>query len=138
MAFTGFLIKLGGSNGTVLPMKYMKAESYKATPNQRMETSAKRNAKGYLQRSTVEHMPVKIEFETPTDMTNAQVAELNTLIQSNFTDTVQRKLKIQYYNNETDEYKTATCYMPDTDYTILRVEGNIIHYGSLRYCFIEY
>ena len=28
MAFSGYLIKVGGSNGTILPMKFMKAESY--------------------------------------------------------------------------------------------------------------
>ena len=29
MAFNGYLIKIGGSNGTILPMKFIKYEEYK-------------------------------------------------------------------------------------------------------------
>ena len=137
MSFSGYLVKLGGSSGAELPMKYMKPESYSATPNQRMESEAGRAVTGLLHRTTIEHMATKIEFETP-NITNSDLAALNSLLQNNMSDTHRRDITIYYYDPETDTYKTANCYMPDVKYTIYHVEGNKIWYKSIRYAFIEY
>ena len=137
MAFAGYLIKLGGSSGAELPMTYMKPESYVAEPNQRMESEAARAVTGLLHRTTVSHTATKIEFETPV-LTNKEVVALNTLLTNNMTDTHRKDIKVYYYDNETDSYKTVDCYMPDVKYTINRIEGNTIYYNPLRYAFIEY
>ena len=137
MAFSGYLIKLGGSSGSELPMKYMKLESYSAEPNQRMETEAKRATTGLLHRTTVEHTSTKIEFETPI-MTNSDIVALNTLLRNAMTDTHRKDITIYYYDPETDSYKSANCYIPDVKYPIYRVEGTTIYYNSIRYAFIEY
>lgn len=142
MAFSGHLIKLKAANGNadeLLPMKYMGIESYSATPNQRMESSANRATTGLLHRTTVEHTATKIEFETPV-ITNLDVAELNAMLQRHYTDALQRKIVIEYYDNETDSYKDATCYMPDVQFKIMRVDKvlNIMYYSPIRYAFIEY
>ena len=139
MAFSGYLIKIGGSAGTVLPMKYIKAESYKATPDQRLEVEAKRATTGLLHRNTVSHKATKIEFETP-PMTNLDVATLNGLFQANFTDSLQRRLTIEFYNDETDSYREADCYMPDAQYNINRIDlaQNLVYYNPIRFAFIEY
>ena len=137
MAFSGYLIKLKGGTAQELPMKYMAAESYSCTPDQRMEVSANRATTGLLHRNTVSHTAVKIEFETP-PMTNKDIAALNALIQSHYTDALQRKLTIEFYNNETDSYRDAVVYMPDVQYNITRIDGNTIHYNKVRYAFIEY
>lgn len=142
MAFNGYLIKLKAANGNPteeLQMKYMGIESYSATPNQRMESSANRATTGLLHRTTVEHTATKIEFETPV-ITNLDVAELNAMFQRHFTDALQRKIVIEYYDNETDSYKEATCYMPDVQFKIMRVDKvlNILYYSPIRYAFIEY
>lgn len=139
MAFSGYLIKLKGGTVQELPMEYISIESYNCTPDQRMESKATRATTGLLHRTTVEHKPVKIEFETP-PMTNSDIATLNALIQGHFTDSLQRKLTIEFYNNETDSYRDATVYMPDTHYTINRIDKatNTIYYNKVRYAFIEY
>ena len=139
MAFSGYLIKLKGGTAEELPMKYIGIESYSCTPDQRMESQATRATTGLLHRTTVAHKPVKIEFETP-PMTNKDISALNTLIQGHFTDALQRKLTIEFYNNETDSYRDATVYMPDTQYKISRIDktNNIIYYDKVRYAFIEY
>ena len=139
MAYSGYLIKVGGSNGTELPFKYIKASGYSITPNQRMESEAKRDVTGVLHRTTVAHTATKIEFNTPV-ITNRDVAELNTLIQTHFTDSQERKIVINYYDQETDSYKNATCYMPDVSYTISHIETatNTIYYEPVRFAFIEY
>lgn len=143
MAYSGYLIKLkaGGSavSAETLPMKYIAVSSYKATPDQRLEAKATRATTGILRRTTVAHKPSKIEFETPV-ITNKDLVQLNTLLQNHFTDALQRKLTITFYDNETDSYRDATCYMPDVNYNIDHVDNtkNIIYYDKVRYAFIEY
>lgn len=139
MAYEGYLIKLGGAGGATLPMKFMGIESYKCTPNQRMEAKATRSVTGVLHRTTVEHTSTKIEFETP-NITNHDLNDLNQLIRNNFQSVLERKIVIQYYDNETDSYKTATCYMPDVNYSIDHIDQrtNTIYYKPVRYAFIEY
>ena len=139
MAFSGYLIKLGGSSGTELPMKFIAVESYNATPNQRMESKANRAVTGLLHRTTVEHTATKIEFETP-HMTNLDRAELNGLLAANWSNSLERKITINYYDEETDTYKNGDFYMPDVKYTIDHIDltTNLVYYKPTRYAFIEY
>ena len=139
MAYNGYLIKLGGANGTILSLKFMSVGSYKCTPNQRMESQATRAVTGLLHRTTVEHTATKVEFETPT-MTNRDINILNNALRSFFTNEKERKIVINYYDNETDSYKDATCYMPDVNYVIDRIDQDTktIYYQPVRYAFIEY
>lgn len=137
MAFSGYLIKVGGSNGTELPMKYIKLEGYVITPNQRMETEAKRAVTGLLHRSTVAHTASKIEFTTP-NMTNLDVDAMMTLFRNAWTNTIERKLTLYYYDMETDSYKTGDFYMPDIKFEIDHIDGNLIYYKEMRVAFIEY
>ena len=104
MAYNGYLIKVGGQNGTELPMKYIKLDGYNITPNQRMESSAKRAVTGELVRTTVAHTASKIEYTTPT-LTNGDVDNMMTLFSTNWISASERKLKLQYYDMESNSYK---------------------------------
>lgn len=138
MAYNGYLIKVGGSAGTQLPMKYIKVEGYTITPNQRMESEAKRAVTGVLHRTTVAHTSTKIEFNTPI-MTNADVDDMMTLFRNAWTSTSERKLTLQYYDMETDSYKEGIFYMPDTKFQIHHIkDNNVIVYKENRIAFIEY
>ena len=140
MAFSGYMIKLKkGNNIAELPLTYMAVESYHITPNQRMEAKANRATSGVLVRQTVSHTATKIEFETP-PCTNREAVALNTLFQSYFSSSLERKLIVQYYDPETDAYKEGTFYMPDAQYDISRVdtEANMVYYDKIRFAFIEY
>jgi len=137
MAFSGYLIKLGGNSGDNLPMNLIAAESYSATPDQRLESKAARAATGKLYRATCSHKATKIEIET-IPMTNRDLTGLMSLIANHFSDSDQRKIDLLYYDNETDSYKSGTFYMPDIQYKILRVDGNTIYYDNIRLAFIEY
>ena len=138
MAFSGYLIKVG-SPAVEIPLKYMRAETYSVTPNQRLEWSAERDVTGVLHRETTPNMPPKIEFNTPL-MTNRDIAALNTILQNAYTVQTERKLPVEYYDPETDSYKTHDCYMPDVKYEIRNVDTahNVINYEELRYAFIGY
>ena len=140
MAFSGYLIKVGPSGSEVeIPLKYMRAETYRVTPNQRLEWSAERDVTGVLHRETTPNMPPKIEFNTPL-MTNSDINALNTILSTAYSVAAERKLRVTYYDPESDSYKTHDCYMPDVKYEIRMVDAanNVIHYNELRYAFIGY
>lgn len=139
MAYNGYLIKLGGSGGTILPMQYIKVSEYNITPNQRMESEAKRAVTGHLHRSTVAHTATKVEFNSPI-MTNMDMDNLMTLIRNAWSNTLERKLNLEYYDMETNSYKTGTFYMPDIKFNISRIDEdlNLIIYNETRFAFIEY
>jgi len=137
MAYSGYLIKVGGSLGTALPMKYVKLDGYNITPNQRMESEAKRAVTGVLHRTTVAHTASKIEIHTPY-LTNSEVATMMTLFRNAWTNVSERKLSLEYYDMETDTYKTGDFYMPDIKFEIDHIDGNIIVYKETRIAFIEY
>ena len=140
MAFSGYLIKVGPSGSEVeIPLKYMRAETYSVTPDQRLEWSAERDVTGVLHRETVANMPPKIEFNTPL-MTNSDINALNTILSTAYSVAAERKLRVTYYDPESDSYKTHDCYMPDVHYEIRMVDttNNVIHYQELRYAFIGY
>ena len=138
MAFSGYLIKVG-SPAVEIPLRYMRAETYSVTPNQRIEWSAERDTTGVLHRETVSNMPPKIEFNTPL-MTNSDIAALNAILNAAYSNTAERRLTVNYYDPETDSYKTHDCYMPDVQYSIRNVDtvNNVINYEELRYAFIGY
>lgn len=138
MAFSGYLIKVG-SPAVEIPLKYMRAETYIVTPNQRLEWSAERDVTGVLHRETTPNMPPKIEFKTPL-MTNSDINALNTIIRNAYTVQEERKIPVTYYDPESDSYKTHDCYMPDVKYEIRNVDAanNVINYEELRYAFIGY
>lgn len=139
MAYNGYLIKIGGSSGTPLPMKYIKLDGYNISPNQRMEAEAGRSVTGLLHRTTVAHTASKIEINTPY-ITNLDVDEMMTLIRNAWINTQERKLNLEYYDMETNTYKTGTFYMPDIKFEIDHIEEatNIVVYKEIRLAFIEY
>lgn len=138
--FSGTLISVVQSGTPVpIPLKYMRAETYSVTPDQRMEWSAERDVTGMLHRETVQNTPPKIEFETPL-MNNTDVEALNAIIRNGFTNVLARKLTIQYYDPEKNETWSWDCYMPDVKYEIRNVDATnrVINYEQLRYAFIGY
>lgn len=139
MAFSGYLIKLGGSSGTELPLKYMAVESYQVTPNQRMDLDSTRDTTGLLHRTALAHTASKIEFNTPY-MKNSDIDTMMTMFRTAWTNTRERKVVLYYYDPETNGYKTGNFYMPDIQFTMYNVDtvNNIIMYEPIRIAFIEY
>lgn len=139
MAFSGYLIKLGGSNGTVLPLRYMRYQTYSVTPNQRQDLDSTVDTTGYLHRYPVSHRRSKIEFKTPT-MYNYDIEQLMSLFRNAWTSDSERKLTLEYYDPEYNTYKTGNFYMPDTPFEINTIDTNrnTVLYNELRFAFIEY
>ena len=137
MAYSGYLIKVGGAAGTALPMEFIKAETYNVEPDRKTELINRKAVTGMLHRTVAEHTSVKIEFQTRSLYNNA-LATLNSLITGAMTDTHERKITIQYYDPELDTYKEADCYMPDPKYSIRKAEQAALLFSPVTYTFIEY
>jgi len=136
--FQGWLIKVG-PNMTLVPTTMIQAETYKVTPDQRMEETAERDSTGQLWRETVSNTPPKIEFETP-PCYNSDVSALNVIFRSAFSNILERKLTVAFYDPEEDCYKTWECYMPDAQYPIRTIDvvNKTIFYDPIRFAFIGY
>lgn len=132
MAYNGYLLKVGGKQ---IPNKFIQLATYSITPNQRMESSAERDTTGMLHRETCEHTATKIEFNTPY-IRGVEVAELNTLL--GIAGDHQRNVTVDYFDPETQSYKSADCYMPDVQYSIYSEINSDLLYSPIRYAFIEY
>lgn len=135
MAFTGVYI-YAGSNEVPLDNDWIRAETYDATTNQRLDLSAKRVATGHLDHKTAAFTPSKIEFETPmmwTPKLNALMAWLH----NNYTSALQRHIRLKYYDPEFDDYHTGVFYIPDIKFPIDHHEGTQILYRQIRLAFIE-
>nr|DAH30332.1 MAG TPA: hypothetical protein [Caudoviricetes sp.] len=132
MAYQGYLIKVGN---TVFPMKYIRAETYKCTPNQRIDQDSDSDATGMLHRNVLPHTRTKIEFETPQMLRGADVLAISTLLGLSGS---RRDVTITYWDHESQSYKTGKCYVPDISYQLMRNTGDDLVYMPIRYAFIEY
>ena len=132
MAYQGYLIKVGN---TVFPMKYIRAETYKCTPNQRIDQDSDSDATGMLHRNVLPHTRTKIEFETPQMLRGADVLAISTLLGLSGS---RRDVTITYWDHESQSYKTGKCYVPDISYQLMRNTGSDLAYMPIRYAFIEY
>lgn len=133
MAYNGYLLKV---NGKTFPMKFIKLSTYDITPNQRLEESADRSAGGVLVRSTFEHTPSKIEFNTPY-LKGPDVAEVVSLLGINNRSNLKREVSVEYFCPDTQEYQTGTFYVPDTHFVIYRASENKLTYMPIRIAMVE-
>lgn len=136
MAYNGYLLKVGG---TVVPLTTIKYETYKITPNQRMDFNATRSTDGYLHRNAVAHTASKIEYETP-PMNSIQQSNLMTIFRNAWTSVRERKCTVEYFDPETNSYQSGQFYMPDIQWIIRNVDNdrNLVNYNQCRIAFIEY
>lgn len=134
MSYQNYLIKVG--NYTI-PLKYINTNTYVANRTVQ-DLDSYRDANGVLHRTTLAHVPNKIEFETPPMLTNAEFSELMKSISENYVTNSERKVNVTAYIPETDSYETQQMYMPDIKPTIYMVLNNEIRYRSIRLAFIGY
>lgn len=120
-----------------IPLKYMRYEEYKVTPDQMIDLDSYVSETGVLIRNVLSHTRSKIEFNTPY-ITSTDWNTLWSLISTYFTSASERKVTIQYYDPLTDDYKTANCYVPDVEFTVRNIDNGVINYDGIRVAFIEY
>lgn len=135
MAFEGYLLKVGDYE--IPADKYIKSQSYSVTRNIQ-DLDSYRDADGVLHRTALYHIPLKVEFETPSMLTNKDVAELFGNLQNNFSVDSERKASVTVYVPELDKYVTQDMYMPDPKFQMYGIFDEVIKYNPIRIAFIGY
>lgn len=133
MAYSGFLLKIG--DYTIDAKRFIKADSYSAYANMQ-DIDDYTDANGYEHRNAVELKAIKVEFETPAMLTNAEFTELMNGIRGQFTNATGRACYITAYIPEYDSYVTQFGYMADFQPKMYGTYGGVIHYNPTRLAFI--
>ena len=133
------LLNRDGQTYTKFPIKYIRYQTYKVTPDQNQDLDSTVDTTGRLHRYPLGHTRSKVEFNTPY-ITNADMNAIITLLSSRWNSPNERKVGIRYYDPLTDAYKTGDFYIPDIDFTIRNIDEDhgLINYEETRFAFIEY
>ncbi len=135
MAFNGNLITVGTYN---IPNNLIKSETYTATRNVQ-DLDSYRDANGHLHRTALEHVPIKVEFETM-PLSNNQYATMMSNIKDNYSIEIERKANVTVYVPEIDNYITQDMYMaqPQPKIKTINEKNKTIKYDSIKMSFIGY
>ncbi len=139
--FRGYLIK-AVKTGQIFPLEYINYESWNSTPKQREELKAYRddNTRN-LTRITAEGMKSVFAFETRANLhLEDKIAIQNFFYNGEDGDEGhhQRKIQLEYWNEDSNQYETSYFYRPDIQFPIRKIVGNDIIYGALKFDFVEY
>ena len=135
MAFNGNLLVVGSYE--ITGRRYINWDKYKVT-RLIQDLDSYRDANGVLHRNALDHIPIKVEFETRELLTNEDIATFFGAIRSNFTNAAERRASVTAYVPELDDYITQYMYMADPEMPIHHIQDNTIYYESIRVAFIGY
>lgn len=137
--FEGWLIKFGS---VILPNKFILADGWNSTPNQRIDIKAYRDANVLLHRETSKNYKTSLRLNIGGMNLKEREAfdRVIGLATLETNDRNQRKLSVTYWNDEELAYKHAQMYMTDTEYSIHTVNEKDcdIEYNSFTVELIEY
>lgn len=131
MAYNGTLITVGAY---VIP--FIQAGTYTAT-RLVQDLDSYRDANGRLHRDALEHVPIKVEFET-IPLNNTKLKQLMDGISSNYSIPIERKANVSVYVPEIDGYVTQEMYMVQPQPKIKIIRKTSIQYEPLKLTFIGY
>lgn len=137
MAFKGYLLKFP-KTGKKFPQKYIDKEKYKCTPLQRTEIKADRDDNNLLKRITSPNHKTSIELTTYDGLHLSQWAEIRNIIFGAMMNYDQRKLQVEYWDDEKLAYRKMTAYIPDITYVPKKITSDDIIYTPITIQFIEY
>ena len=141
--WNGYFIKATKTN-TIFPMKWIVVESYETIPNAREEIKAYRDENTRnLTRVTAKGHKTSIKF-TVRPLHLADKMRVQKFFRDgeggtpDSTAAHQRKIQLQYWNDEDNAYKTAYFYRPDITFKIKQATANDIKYDEFEINLIEY
>lgn len=139
MYFQGFLIMLGGKNGTVLPNRFIRYDTYEVEPAQRLDLDSTRDLTGVMHRNVLQHTATRIDFTVP-HLSNLEHDFLMDLLRNNMSNKHAKKITLYYWNDEVHDYREGVFYMPDLKFKIRSIDekNGTILYDECKLTFIEY
>ena len=137
-AFRGYLLK-GNVTNTQFPLKFIAWDTWETQPNQREEIKAYRDENTRnLTRITASGMKSKFKFKTRDNLHLQDIIEIEGWFAANESNHIERKISVNYWDDEQHTYKDLTCYRSNPKYKIKRVTDTDIIYGQVEYIFVEY
>lgn len=130
--YKGYLLKFGN---TIMPNNYF--SEYSSTPNQRMESDSQRDQLGDLHRATLPHCKTSISFSTHILSLDEKINFQN-IINSAMTNSLQRRVSVTYWNDETNTYCSGSFYIPDIEFQAMDANSTTIMYNPITVELIEY
>lgn len=134
-------ITIGTTVYNVLPFphKYMALDSWSSTPNQREEIKAYRddNTRN-LTRVTAAGRKTAIKFTTRSKLHLAEKKEIQNFFTAHESNATERKIRLVFWNDESNVYQVGYFYRPNMEFPIYRIEGNDIIYGEFAFDLVEY
>lgn len=135
MAFNGYYIKfIKGNTSWIFPMDKMMNDTADFSPYKVMDLDPYYDSTGLLHRNVVEHTSASMKWSTP-PMSMTAKNNLMASVRSMYTNAKRRDLTVEYYNDETDAYDTADCYLVEPKFK--PKEKNAIT-GEMLYNSIEF
>ena len=137
MAFNGYLIKIGGYTDAV--EKYIVHRSYHVSKKP-LDLDSNRDGDGILKRNVLDHVPYTISFNLRQNLNNSDVQFFMRTIRNNFTIAKERKLSLEFYNPEDDNYITQDVYLVDPDFIIdhIDMDRKQVFYREIQIKFVGY
>lgn len=134
----GYFIRATKTN-EVFPMTYIQWESYSTTPNQREELKAYRdeNTRNLI-RVTAAGKKTVFSFKTRNNLHLADREAIQNFFNRGESNNEQRRIPLEYWDDEKLTYQTGDFYRPNTPFTIKRVTSDDIIYKEMTLEFIEY
>lgn len=119
MAFSNYYVKIGSCT---FQSPALKREGYKVNPKIVQVTDNKVLASGKISIKVLPHKPTKLTLEFPV-MTPEQWRVYARAFRGQLTGEDEMYLTVQYYDEESDSYKTGTFYHTDLSYTTTIYNG---------------
>ena len=134
----GYLLKATATN-EILSAKYIEASSYKSTPNQREEIKAYRDENTRnLTRITAAGRKSKIIFNTRDNLHFKDKVAFQNFFYNAESDHSERKINLEFWNDEENIYQTGDFYRPDIQFTIKKITDDDVIYDKVEVHLIEY
>lgn len=141
--FKGYLLKSVNTN-QIFPNKYIKFESWESNPNQREEIKAYRNENTRdLTRITASGKKTALKFEIRDDLHLADVEAIQQWFMLAESDHIERKLDIEFWDDDLLKYRTITVYQANPKFKIKKIihentgkkdnQGNYIYRHDIVY-----
>ena len=137
MSFNGYLIKIGGYTDQV--ERYIVHRSYHVSKKP-LDLDSNRDGDGILKRNVLEHVPYTISFNLRNNLNNNDVQDFMGKVRNAFTVPRERKLVLEFYNPEDNNYISQDVYMVDPDFIIDHIDEktNQVFYREISIKFVGY
>lgn len=136
--FKGYLLRAVRTD-TIFPNDYILYSSWKSTPNQREEIKAYRDDNTReLYRVTAEGQKSIFQFDTINGLSLQDKINIQNFFTSAEINTKERKVQLEFWNEENNQYSIGYFYRPNMEFTIQDISEDDITYSSLTFEFVEY